>query len=192
MTVLLLVFDEDLAQQLLGRGERLSGLQLMQKRQLSHRRLAPAPPAPQGWMLGACVCGTSYRVFLQRVNEQSVSEDGPAVFGHFGLLLGPGGGGGHVTGEPYKPDRAGPGHLRIHVVFKRKDDGVRRRLEGALCYGLNHFLQSRTERSKPSGLNIKAKGANKHFSRVPTDVNIYNLQKTARFRLASERFAGTE
>ena len=30
----------------------------------------------------------SHRVFLQRVNEQRVSKDGSAVFGHFGLLLG--------------------------------------------------------------------------------------------------------
>lgn len=30
----------------------------------------------------------SYWIFLQRINNQSVSEDGPAVFGHFSLLLG--------------------------------------------------------------------------------------------------------
>ena len=33
--------------------------------------------------------GQPHRVFLQRVNEQSVSKDGSAVLGHFGLLLGP-------------------------------------------------------------------------------------------------------
>lgn len=50
-----------------------------------------------------CLCGTSYRVFLQRVNEQSVSEDGPAIFGHFGLLLGPGGGGDTSLESPTSP-----------------------------------------------------------------------------------------
>lgn len=33
----------------------------------------------------------SYWIFLQWVDEQSVSEDGPAVLCHLGLLLGPDG-----------------------------------------------------------------------------------------------------
>lgn len=33
----------------------------------------------------------SYWIFLQWIDEQSVAKDGPAVFGHFGLLLGPDG-----------------------------------------------------------------------------------------------------
>lgn len=40
-----------------------------------------------------CIEIRSYRIFLQRINDQSVSEDGPAVFRHFGLLFGPDGGG---------------------------------------------------------------------------------------------------
>lgn len=30
----------------------------------------------------------SYWIFLQWINEQSITKDGPAVLGHFGLLLG--------------------------------------------------------------------------------------------------------
>lgn len=46
----------------------------------------------------------SYRVFVQRINDQSVSEDGPAVFCHFGLLFGPdvGGGGGDVSQKSHE------------------------------------------------------------------------------------------
>lgn len=36
-------------------------------------------------------------------------------------------------------------NLRIYVVFKGQDDGVWRGLESTLCYGFNHFLQSRHE-----------------------------------------------
>lgn len=31
----------------------------------------------------------SYWILFQWINQQSVSKDGPAVFSHFGLLLGP-------------------------------------------------------------------------------------------------------
>lgn len=67
-----------------------------------------------------CLCGNEYnysqlckeirpyRIFLQLINDQSVSEDGPAVFGHFGLLFG--------------PDRRGDVSLKSHKFTARRAD----------------------------------------------------------------------
>lgn len=56
------------------------------------------------------MCVWSYRIFLQWINDQSVSEDGPAVFSHFGLLFG--------------PDRRGDASLENHQFTASPADGT--------------------------------------------------------------------
>lgn len=56
-----------------------------------------------------CVCAF-YRIFLERINDQSVSEDGPAVFSHFGLLFG--------------PERRGDASLENHQFTASPADGT--------------------------------------------------------------------
>lgn len=155
MPVLLLVLDQNLAQQLLRGGEGLPRLQLTptHKRELSHERLA--------W---TCPSRTSYRVFLQRINDQCVSEDGPAVFGHLGLLFGPGGQGGDTS--PKSPKSPTPPMEETYEstwFSKERMTGYGDVLKALSAMASITSCSPGEKRSKHSGINIKANGAKKYF-----------------------------
>lgn len=86
-------------------------------------------------------------------------------------------------------------NLRIYVVFKGQDDGVWRGLESTLCYGFNHFLQSRQEwlktqnwtQSLSTGFVCWKLLHSKFFTRVKNDTKLQLIKLIKRKTKTSKR-----
>ena len=152
-----LVLDEDFAHQLLRTGQGDTWLQLhTHTSETTDQSLVSWQHTFRNTTFVLCVHVT-YRVFVQRVNQQRVSENRSTVFCHFSLLLQT-----DQTSDRRKEKKRENLHCdpilyrsirmwimnnrsrfsRVHVVFKGQYDGERWGLEGALRDGFNHLLES--------------------------------------------------